>query len=633
MSTVQQKLKPVPFTSVCFNDAFWTPRMETSRVSSLPAIYNKLVESGRISPFDLNFTRPIPTPMVYIFGDSDPAKWIEAASYSLATHPDPELEALVDGVIEKVISAQQPDGYINTHFTVVQPEMRWKNLRDWHELYNAGHWIEGAVAHQAATGKPELLQAFARFADLIGETFGRDPGKLRGYCGHPEIELALVRLYRATGNRSYLELASYFVDERGAQPHYYDQEAIARGEDPASFWAKTYTYCQADMPIREQTKVAGHAVRAVYLYSAAADLAHENDDASLLETCLRVWDNLITRRMYITGGIGPSRFNEGFTEDYDLPDETAYAETCATVGLILWNYRLLQFEGDRRFADTMERGLYNGLLSGVSLDGTRFLYENPLSTAGDRHRQEWFDCPCCPSNVARTLASAGKFFYSTGTGGLWVHLFAGNTAHMTVDDKPVEIRQQTHYPWDGTVRLELAPQVPAQFTLHLRLPGWCQSYSLAVNGNSIDAQVNASGYLEISREWKAGDTIEYTMDMPIQAVWANPAVRQLEGRVAIQRGPVVYCIEGVDHNQIILDRIAVDPEAITSTFQVTYEPDFLGGSAVIRGKGRVVESAGWDNALYRTDPPQENAIDITAIPYCVWDNRAPGEMRVWLRTL
>ncbi|RPJ39327.1 MAG: glycoside hydrolase family 127 protein, partial [Chloroflexi bacterium] len=304
MSTTKRKLAPVPFTRVHFDDAFWAPRIETNRTTTIPHIYKMLQETGRISAFDLNFERPVPSPIVLIFGDSDPAKWIEAASYSLATNPDPELEAIVDQVADKIVRAQQPDGYLNTHFTHIQPDMRWKNLRDWHEMYCAGHLMEGAVAHFEATGQRKLLDALCRYADLIDANFGREPGKKRGYGGHPEIELALVRLYHATGNQRYLDLSKYFVSERGqhseTQPHYYDVEARERGEDPAKFWAKTYDYCQAQEPIVKQEKVVGHAVRAMYLYSAAADLADETNDAALIETCNRLWDNLINRRMYIT---------------------------------------------------------------------------------------------------------------------------------------------------------------------------------------------------------------------------------------------------------------------------------------------------------------------------------------------
>jgi uncharacterized protein len=631
MSSSQKQLTPVPFTSVQFTDTFWAPRMEINRKVTIPHIYRKLVESGRIGAFDLNFTRPVPSPVVLIFGDSDPAKWIEAASYSLATHPDPELEACVDEVATKIASAQQLDGYLNTHFTVAQPDMRWKNLRDWHEMYCAGHLMEGAVAHYQATGSRKLLDALARYADHIAARFGPNPGQRRGYCGHPEIELALVRLYHATGNRRYLELSKFFVDERGAQPNYYDIEARERGDDPAKFWAKSYEYCQADIPIREQAKVVGHAVRAMYLLSAVADLADEYNDPSLVETGERLWDNLVTKRMYLTGGIGPSRHNEGFTEDYDLPDETAYAETCATIGLVQWNQRLLQFQGEARFADAMERGLYNGFLSGVSLEGSRFLYENPLSTAGDRHREEWFHCPCCPGNVARTLASVGNYFYSTGKAGLWVHLYAQNQATLEIGGNQVTIQQTTRYPWEGAVELKLEMAQPQTFSLHLRVPGWCKQYRLELNGAALDLRPDSTGYLAIEREWRSGDRVAFGMEMPVEAVWANPQVRQLEGRVAIQRGPLIYCLEGADHCGMILDRISVDPRAITSQFKVEYKPNLLGGVGVITGMGKAIDETGWGEALYQGQAPVQKDIALTAIPYCVWDNRAPGEMRVWLR--
>lgn len=629
--SLKRALRPVPFTQVRFHDSFWAPRIEVNRKATIPHIYRKLVETGRIDAFDLNFERPVPSPIVLIFGDSDPAKWLEAASYVLATHPDPELEDLVDEVADKMISAQQPDGYLNTHFIRTQPEMRWKNLRDWHELYCAGHLIEGAVAHFKATGERKLLDALSRYADHIDAMFGREEGKMRGYCGHPEIELALVRLYHATGNRRYLELASYFVDERGAQPHYYDQEALARGEDPKKFWARTYDYCQAQEPIREQKKVVGHAVRAMYLYSAVADLAHEKGDAALLETCDRLWDNLIYRRMYLTGGIGPSRHNEGFTEDYDLPDETAYAETCATIGLVLWNERLLQFDGQRRFADVMERGLYNGFLSGVSLDGSKFYYENPLSTDGTRHRVEWFECPCCPPNVARVLASIGNYFYSIGDNSLWVHLFGGSSVETELAGGKVGLIQETNYPWEGAVRITLKLARPQRFALNLRLPGWCKGYSLRVNGQASALQPGPNGYLGIEREWSDGDRVEYEMEMPVRLTWANPAVRQLEGRAAIERGPLVYCLEGADHGGVILDRIAIDGESFLEGCSTAFHPDLLGGVAVIHGNGTIIEDESWEGALYDSRRPARRPVSITAVPYCVWDNREPGEMRVWLR--
>jgi len=631
MPTVKRQLQPVPFTAVSFDDAFWAPRIEVNRTVSIPHIYRQCEETGRISAFDLNFKRPVPSPIVQIFGDSDPAKWIEAASYSLATHPDPALEALVDQVADKIIHAQQPDGYLNTHFTVAQPEMRWRNLRDWHEMYCAGHLMEGAVAHYQATGKRNLLDALCRYADHIEATFGREPGKKRGYPGHPELELALVRLYHATNSPRYLKLATYFIDERGTQPHYYDIEARARGEDPADFWAKTYEYCQAQVPVREQTKVVGHAVRAMYLLSAVADLAHENDDPTLLETCERLWDNLITKRMYLTGAIGPSRQNEGFTLDYDLPDETAYGETCATIGLILWNHRLLQFAGESKYADVIERGLYNGFLSGVSLDGARFFYENPLASAGGHHRESWFWCPCCPPNLARTLASLGRYLYSTGANDVWVHLYAAGSAKLRVNGRDVTLRQVTRYPWEGNVKFMIGVAAPQTFTLHLRMPGWCERWQLRINGAPATNQPQPNGYLAINREWHPGDVVELTMEMPIQTIWANPAVRYLQGRFAIQRGPLVYCLEGVDHGGIVLDRIAMDPKQVLNEFGVEQRDDLLGGVSVLRGKASVVDESGWEGTLYRHTGPSSKQMDVTAVPYYAWDNRAPGEMRVWVR--
>ncbi len=633
MTNVKRQLEPVPFTQVAFEGGFWAPRLEVNRAVTIPHLYHQLEATGRIRAFDLNFQRPVPSPVVLIFGDSDAAKWVEAASYSLATQPDPALARLVDSVADKIIHAQQPDGYLNTHFIVAQPEMRWRNLRDWHELYCAGHLIEGAVAHYQATGQRKLLDALARYTDLIDATFGREPGKMRGYCGHPEIELALVKLYHATQNPRYLKLASYFVDERGRQPHYFDSEARARGEDPAAYWAKTYEYCQAHVPIHEQTKVVGHAVRAMYLLSAVADLAHENNDPACLETAERLWHNLVTRRMYLTGGIGAAHNTEGFTRDYDLPDETAYAETCATIGLILFNHRLLQFSGKSKYADVMERALYNGFLSGVSLDGARFFYENPLASAGHHHRASWFTCPCCPPNLARTLASLGGYFYSTGANGVWVHLYGQGTARMPLNGHDIQLRQVTNYPWDGDVKLEVGVAVPQRFTLHVRVPGWCERWRLTVNGEGFAANElsMANGYIQLTREWKPGDVVEYNMEMPVQTIWAHPAVRDLQGRLALARGPIVYCLEGVDHDGAVLDRIAVDPQKVLNQFTVEYDANLLGGVSVLRGQGSVAAETGWENILYSPRPPSWKRIDITAIPYYAWDNRAPGEMRVWMR--
>jgi DUF1680 family protein len=625
-------LTPLPFTAVAFDDEFWAPRLETNRALTIPHIYHQLEQTGRLAAFDLAFERPLPAPVVLIFGDSDVFKWLEAACYALAWQPEPALAALVDQVTDKIIQAQQPDGYLNTHFIRADPAMRWRNLRDWHELYCAGNLMEAGVAYYQATGHRRLLEAACRYADLIAATFGRAPGQKRGYPGHPEIELALVRLYHASGERRYLDLASYFVDERGAQPHYYDQEARLRGEDPADFWAKTYEYCQAHLPLRQQTKLVGHAVRAMYLLAAAADLARENSDPTLLETCQRLWDNLAQARMYLTGGLGPSRHNEGFTQDYDLPEEAAYAETCAAIGLIFWDQRLLQLTGLRQYADSLERTLYNGFLSGISLSGERFFYVNPLASSGNHHRQPWFYCQCCPPNVARLLASLGGYFYATGPGAAWVHLYAQSTARLEVDGKPLTLRQVTRYPWQGNIELQLQLAAPQAFTLHLRLPGWCENWQAELNGAALPGSIlQPNGYLAIQREWRDGDRLRLELELPIRPVWANPAVPQLQGRLALQRGPLVYCLEAVDHPDGPLDRISVDAAQARAGFQAAWQADLLGGVVTLHGEGRLASTEGWGNALYRPHPPAQQPVSLTAIPYYAWDNRAPGEMRVWLR--
>ncbi len=625
-----RKLIPVPFTQVRLADQFWAPRIEVNRAVTLPAEYDMLVSTGRIAALDLKWKIGRPNPP-HIFWDSDTAKWIEAASYSLAAHPDPALDKLLDRVIAKLAKAQQPDGYLNSHYIVFEREgldRRWTNLRDNHELYCAGHLIEAAVAHYQATGKRSLLDVMCRYADYIDSVFGRGKGKLRGYCGHEEIELALVKLYHATGNRRYLKLAQYFVDERGRQPHYFDIEARRRGEDPRTFWAGTYQYNQSHLPVREQHVVTGHAVRAMYLYSAMADLANETGDEALLTACERIWHSVVDARMYLTGGIGPSARNEGFTAAYDLPDETAYAETCAAVGMVFWNHRMLQFSGDGKYADVMERALYNGTISGVSLDGTRFFYENPLASRGAHHRQGWFDCACCPPNIARMIASVGGYFYSAGDDAIWVHLYAAGEATTALHDRLVVLRQTTHYPWDGAVRIDVQLDQPARFTLYVRIPGWCERYTVAVNGKRVNGAPQ-QGYVAIARAWQTGDAVIVDLDMPTRLIAAHPQVRQMVGRVAIQRGPVVYCLEEVDNPITPLDRIVIPPN---TRWDADYRPDLLGGVVVLRGAVKALEPAPAHSLYAPARPARYTTAEVTAVPYCVWDNRAPGEMRVWFRS-
>ena len=501
-------------------------------------------------------------------------------------------------------------------------------MRDWHELYCAGHLIEAAVAHFQATGKRVLLDALCRYADYIDTVFGTAPGKKRGYPGHEEIELALVKLYRVTGEKRYLHLSQYFIDERGRQPHYFDIEARLRGEDPAAFQHKIYEYNQSHLPVREQREVVGHAVRAMYLYSAMADLARELHDQSLFDADQRLWNHLCTTRLYITGGLGPSRHNEGFTADYDLPNETAYAETCAAIGLVFWNHRMLQLDCEARYADMLERALYNCVLSGVSLDGQKFFYENPLASLGAHHRQEWFWVACCPPNIARLLASLGQYIYAVNDKDLVVHLYIQSTAQMTVGGREVTVRQETTYPWDGTITLRLGMDESSMFGLRLRIPGWCQNAQLKVNGDAFDiASHLEQGYVRVERVWQADDRVELELAMPVERMYAHPNVRQDAGCVVLQRGPLVYCLEGAD-NKVPLHRIVVPRTAELASH---FGPDVLGGVTVVSGNALAEEETDWTGTLYRSWPASLQSGAITAIPYYAWDNRQPGEMRVWLR--
>ncbi|MDH7568643.1 MAG: glycoside hydrolase family 127 protein [Armatimonadota bacterium] len=619
-------LTPLPFTQVRIDDRFWSPRLRVNREKTLAHQYQQCKETGRIDAFRLDW-RPGREPVPHIFWDSDVAKWVEAASYTLALHPDPHLENLLDEVVALIASAQQPDGYLNVHFTVVEPEKRWTNLRDWHELYCAGHLMEAAVAHYQATGKRTLLNALCRYADYIGTVFGTGPGQKRGYPGHEEIELALVKLFRVTGERRYLELSRYFVEERGRQPHYFDQEARARGEDPARFHGRDYRYNQSHLPVREQTEVVGHAVRAMYLYCAMADLAGELNDPTLLRACERLWESVTGRRMYVTGGIGSARANEGFTFDYDLPNESAYAETCAAIGLVFWAHRLLQLTADARYADVMERALYNGVLSGVSLDGERFFYVNPLASVGDHHRQPWFGCACCPPNVARLLASLGHYIYSRRDDDVAVHLYIQSSAQLTVGGGAATLTQSTEYPWEGRVCLAWRLERPARFAMLLRIPGWCREARLWVNGSAIPLKdVVERGYARVAREWRDGDRVELDLPMRPERIYAHPAVRQNVGRVALQRGPLVYCLEEADH-PVSVHRLLLPRNA---PVKARFDNSVLGGVVLLEGEGVALRENGWEGALYRATPPDASPCLLTAVPYFAWDNRAPGTMTVWI---
>ncbi|HEY8360970.1 MAG TPA: beta-L-arabinofuranosidase domain-containing protein, partial [Ramlibacter sp.] len=523
---------------------------------------------------------------------------------------------------------QQPDGYLNSWYIRMQPGKRWTNLRDCHELYCAGHLMEAAVAYHQATGKRKLLDVMIRYADHIDQVFGPKPSQKQGYCGHEEIELALVRLARETGEQRYMDLAKFFIDARGQQPHYFDLEAKARGDDPSRFAHGTFEYNQSHLPVRQQTKVVGHAVRAMYLYSGMADIAAEYGDDSLTDALEILWDDVTGKQMYVTGGIGPAARNEGFTDYYDLPNDTAYAETCAAVGLAFWASRMLGRQPDRRYADIMEQALYNGALSGLSADGSRFFYENPLESHGHHHRWDWHRCPCCPPNIARLVASIGTYMYGVADNAVAVHLYGESTARLEVAGTPITVTQNTQYPWDGAIRMTLNLSQPTRFTLSLRIPGWCTAPEISVGSERMATDtVGALGYLAIEREWRDGDSVDLVLPMSIAMLRAHPKVRQDIGRVAVARGPLIYCLEETDNgghlNAIVLG-------SATEAVKTQPIPEFDGALSVSMAALRT-ETGGWNGHLYRADPPKSSPTEARFVPYHLWDNRNPGEMLVWVR--
>lgn len=608
-------LRPVPFTQVQIADSFWTPRRETNRLVSIPVNFANLEKFGNLENLRLAARKATSGFRGPVFMDSDVYKALEAAAYSLATNPDPQLEKQLDDIINVLAAAQQPDGYLNSYFIVKEPSQRWKNLRDWHELYCAGHLFEAAVAHFDATGKRNFLEVATRLADHIAATFG--PGRRMGYPGHPEIELALVKLARATGEQRYFNLARFFVENRGKK-FFAEEHNTPLDKYDGTYW-------QDDVPITEHRNIKGHAVRACYLMAGATDVAAQTQDPALLRMLNRVWRNTVERNMYITGGIGPSASNEGFTTDYDLPNLTAYQETCASVALALWNHRLALLYGDSRYADVFERSLYNGVLAGVSLDGTRFFYVNPLESRGNHHRSEWFGCACCPPNVARTLASIGGYAYAASDNGLWVNLYIAGNVKTRVAGREISLDVKTDYPWDGRVRLAPNVKEPVEFELRLRVPGWCQNHSVAVNNETIANPTVERGYIVLARRWEPGDTVTLDLPMPVQRIAAHPRVKDNAGLVALQRGPLVYCLEACDHS-VPLSSLYLPAD---SELSAEKETALLGGVAVIKGFAQVAEDLQWRGRLYQPLPAARR-VPLKAIPYYAWDNRAAGAMRVWI---
>lgn len=602
MITAEAKIKrwdSVPLTSVEIWDKFWQPKLEQVRRVTVPVCLDQCEQTGRIDNFSKAAGRMPGEFRGMYYDDSDVYKVVEGAAYTLMLQRDAELEARLDAVIEEICGAQEPDGYLNAYHTLTAPDRKWTDMEK-HEMYNGGHLIEAAVAYYEATGKRRLLDAACRLADHYDRQFG--PGKRDWVEGHAEIELALVKLYGITGEERYWKLALWLLEERG--------HGLGQGE----IWDKPDwgpAYCQDDVPVRQIKRVTGHAVRAMYLYAAMADIVRISGDPAYIDALERVWAHTAERNLYLTGGIGPSHHNEGFTHDYDLPNESAYCETCAAIGMAFWNHRMNLLFGEGKYADLVETELYNGALAGISLSGNRFFYVNPLASRGDHHRVEWFHTSCCPTNLMRFLPAVGQYAYARSEDGITINQYIGGKVDLTTGGgQKVAVTQVTNYPWDGTVDLGIGPAKTSEFTLRLRLPGWCRSYRLFVGGQEIGASPK-DGYLEINRTWRPGDLVRLVLDMPVEVVRTRPEVEANRGRIALRRGPVVYALEEQDNPGLAYDGFMLEPD---QAVRVLHDPDLLGGVTVLEaGSSRSGE------APYRF------------VPYYAWDNREPGFMQVWTK--
>lgn len=617
---VDYPVQPVPFTQVHIRDRFWQPRIETNRSVTIPYDFQKCEETGRIDNF-AKAAGTMPGPHAgYHFNDSDVFKVIEGAAYALQVQHDPDLEAYVDTIIEKIAGAQEADGYLYTARTIDPanpPEMsgpeRWSYLAMSHELYNVGHMYEAAVAYFLATGKRVLLDVAIKNADLIDDVFGASG--LRDVPGHQEIELGLVKLYRVTGQEKYLRLAKIFLDERG---HAERRQLQAAFSNPG--------YMQDHLPVTEQHEAVGHAVRATYMYSAMADVAALTGDQTYVNAINAIWKNVVQKKLALTGGIGARHRGEAFGDDYELPNRTAYNETCAAIGNIFWNHRLFLLSGEAKYIDVLERTLYNGFLAGVSLEGNTFFYVNPLEADGQYRfnvedtmtRQPWFGCSCCPTNVVRLLPSLPGYIYAVRNERLYVNLYIGSEMTVNVNRESVRLTQETDYPWDGRIRLTINPPQSTAFMLSLRVPGWAMGQPLPgdlyrylddapgdvmvwVNGSVIAADAQ-DGYVNIDRQWQEGDVIEIAFPIPIRRVVSHPAIEDNVGKVALERGPIVYAAESIDNAGQALNLVLPDDTLLSPA----YRADLLNGVTVITGN------------------------QFMAIPYYAWAHRGTGEMAVWL---
>lgn len=575
-----------------------------------------------------------------VFQDTDVAKWLEAVGFALSWERDEKLEALADETIDLIRRAQQPDGYLNTYFTIKEPGLRWTNLMEGHELYTAGHMIEAAVAYYEATGKKKFLDIVSRFADLICDTFGAEEGKIHGYPGHQEIELALVKLYRVTGTRKYLELAKYFIDARGEGENYFlnEEKKPAFKRIFPDFHDYNPAYSQSHQPVRKQKTAEGHAVRANYMYSAMADLACEYEDDRLKAACENLWDNMVHKRMYITGSVGSSGILERFTTDYDLPNASNYSETCASIALAMFGKRMADMEKDASYMDAVERALYNTVLSGIAMDGKSFFYVNPLEVwpanciprTSMEHvkpvRQKWFGVACCPPNITRTLASLGQYVYFQEKDQIYVNLYIANETEVQIGGNPFKITLEGNFPWENNLRFTVDGESESEGMIAFRVPSYAKNFCILHNGQKVEIKTE-KGYAKIAGKF-SHEIFEISFEAPAVFVHANPQVRADAAKTAVVKGPLVYCLEeadnGDDLSALLIDT-AQTPEEI-------YDDQLLGGCSVVHISGRKISGEGWnEHVLYQEKPVSLEDVKLTLVPYCYWGNRKAGEMLVWMK--
>jgi DUF1680 family protein len=621
-ASLYAKLHPVPIRAVSMGEGFWEARMRTNVEKSIPSMLQLLEEHGEVDNYLRLAGRSSASRRGRVSTDADIYKWIEAAAFALQSGDRPELRATVDKLIEDVLAAQEPSGYLNTYYVEDHAPLRFAEMYRSHELYCLGHLLQAAIAYYRATGDRRLLDGGIKYVNFLLDTFG--PQKRPGLTGHPEFEMALVELYRTTGGRRYLDFAHYFLTGDGARLGLTDAQI---------------TYLFSGIPFTSRLEFVGHAVRALYASSGATDYFLETGDPAYRQTLDRLWQDLVDRKMYITGGVGSQSEHESFGPAYDLPNARAYAETCAAIASFMWNWRLLAASAQARYADVMERALYNGINSGMSLSGTLYCYTNPLESNGDREfRNPWYDTPCCLSNIERTFAALPGYFYSTSPAGVYVHFFHASTLNWHLENGTgLKLSQETNYPWGDAVTLKLNPAVPSTFSVFVRIPGWSRKTKVSVDGQPLAGLAKPGEYLEIHREWKPGDMVRVQFDMTPRLTVANPRVRDDVGKVAVERGPLVYCLEQVDlgaeTSVFDVDLLQEGPDA-GKAFRSEYHADLLGGIVILRHPGVVLRKPSSQEPLYTTfemgDRASAENIDLTLIPYYAWGNRGRGPMEVWV---